>query len=133
MLSISMLLLVAQTLGQKLPEHQPGSRENFLNKSKSQKSGSWSLLGAGTGLVLVGLLIGNRESSSFDDAATGVILGGLGVVSALGSIPLFIASGKNKRKAANASAYFKLQKVPFKKESSFNLISYPAVCFKIKI
>jgi hypothetical protein len=130
---MSVIVLVTQTFCQKIPEHQPDSQVYFLNKSKSQKSGGWSLLGAGTGLVLVGLLIGNRESSSFDDAATGAILGGLGVVSALGSIPLFIASGKNKRKAANASAYFKLQKIPFKKESGFNLNSYPAVCFKIKI
>ncbi|MBC7653806.1 MAG: hypothetical protein H7098_04940, partial [Oligoflexus sp.] len=35
----------------------------------------------------------------------------LGGLSILSSIPLFIASGRNKRKAANASAFFNIEKV----------------------
>ncbi|MEJ7681312.1 MAG: hypothetical protein WKG06_26375 [Segetibacter sp.] len=44
-----------------------------------------------------GFLIGNRKEASFGDAATGGVIGAIGVLSAIGSIPLFIASTKNKR------------------------------------
>jgi len=71
----------------------------YIKKSKSQKTTAWVFLSGGVVLMGTGLLIGNRESSSFDDAATGVIIGGIGFLSALGSIPFFVASGASKRKA----------------------------------
>lgn len=69
-------------------------------KSQNQKNGAWVLLGGGSALVLAGFLIGNRNESTFGEAEAGVIMGGIGVISMLGSVPLFMASGRNKRKAA---------------------------------
>lgn len=68
-------------------------------KSKRQKSAALALLIGGGVAIGTGLLIGNSSESSFDDAATGAIIGGLGVLAMIGSVPLFLASGKNKRKA----------------------------------
>jgi hypothetical protein len=71
----------------------------YHTKSKKQRSGAWVLLGLGSALVVGGLLIGNRDESSFSDAATGGIMGIAGGAGMVGSIPLFIASSRNRRKA----------------------------------
>lgn len=71
----------------------------YQAKSKRQKSAAFALLIGGGVAIGVGMLIGNTSESTFDDAATGVIIGGVGVLAMFGSIPLFLASGKNKRKA----------------------------------
>lgn len=71
----------------------------YLKKSKNQKTTAWVFLSGGVVLMGTGLLVGNRQSSTFDDAATGVIIGGIGFLSALGSIPFFVASGATKKKA----------------------------------
>jgi hypothetical protein len=79
------------------------NKEYYSAKSKKQKTTGWVMLGGGAALIGAGFLIGNRAESSFDDAATGGLLGGVGVLLMLGSIPVFIASGKSKRKAASLS------------------------------
>jgi hypothetical protein len=95
-------LVIFLVLAVQLVAQEPvKNRDYYLTKSKKQKSAAIILLAGGGAAVAVGLLIGDSKESSFDDAATGVIVGGVGVLSMIGSIPLFIASGKNKRKAAN--------------------------------
>jgi hypothetical protein len=79
------------------------NREYYTDKSKRQKSGARIMRIGGAALIGTGFLIGDRKESSFDDAATGAILGGVGVLLMIGSIPVFIASGKSKRKAASIS------------------------------
>ena len=77
--------------------------EYFLARSKQQRSTATIMAIAGASAVGIGLLIGNREESSFDDAAVGAVVGGIGVLTMLGSIPVFIASGLNKRKAVDVT------------------------------
>ncbi len=74
-------------------------RDFYLEKSRNQQTAAWILLGGGTVLIGTAYLLGNRSNSSFNDAATGVALAGIGVVAGFSSIPLFIASKKNKVKA----------------------------------
>ena len=107
------------------------SKEDYLLKSKHQKSAAWVLLGGGTALMVTGFLIGNGKEASFDDAASGVIIAGIGVLSAIGSIPLFLASGKNKRKGMNLS--FKNETAPQLFKGKFISHSYPSVAFKISL
>lgn len=132
MLCTSLLFMTLISFGQQTDPGQSLTRHDYLAKSKGQKTAAWVLLGGGAALIGTGLLIGNREESSFDDAATGGILAGVGVVSAIGSIPLFIASGRNKRKAMDVSTYIGIQQ-----NSAFTLAgitrrSCPALSIKIK-
>jgi hypothetical protein len=80
-------------------QEQINNYDYHIQKSKRQKSGARVMLIAGPVALGLGLLIGNRENSSFGEAGTGFIIGSLGILSMAGSIPLFLASGKNKRKA----------------------------------
>ena len=119
-----LLAMPATSFCQKTNDSVPIVKTDYLAKSKNQKTAGWVLLGGGTALIGAGFLIGDNKNSTFDDAATGALLAGIGVLSAIGSIPLFIASGNNKRKGVNMSANFKME----------NATSvYPAVAFRVKL
>lgn len=126
-----LFLLISATSFSQSTTRMPLSREDYLKKSKNQKTAAWVLLGGGTALIGTGFLIGDREESSFDDAATGAIIGGIGLLSTIGSIPLFIASGKNKRKGMAIT----FRNVPTLqiKNSSLVYQPMPAVSFKVSL
>ena len=107
------------------------TKQDYLQKSKNQKTTAWVMLGGGAGLILVGTLIGNSKEASFSDAGTGVVLGGIGALSMLGSIPLFIASGKNKRKSMSMS--FKNEMAPQLQKNSFVTRLVPSLSLKISL
>ncbi len=130
-LSFLLLALPAVSFCQKTNDSIPAVKTDYLLKSKNQKTAAWVLLGGGTALIGLGFLIGDSKNATFDDAGTGVVLGGIGFLSVVGSIPLFIASGKNKRKAMNASAFIKLETVPLLQKQSFVQNSYPAFSVNI--
>jgi len=111
---------------QKTNDTVPSIKTDYLVKSKNQKTAAWVLLGGGTALIGLGFLIGDSKNSTFDDAATGAVLGGIGFLSTIGSIPLFIASGKNKRKAMKANTSIKMETVPSFQKQFFKQNSYPA-------
>ena len=126
MIYFLLLIIPATSFCQKTNENTPAVNTDYLQKSKNQKTAAWVLLGGGTALIGAGFLIGDSKESTFDDAATGVVLAGIGVLSSIGSIPLFIASGKNKRKAMKASTFIKMETVPLLQKQSLVQNSYPA-------
>ena len=130
------VLLVAMPMTifcQKTNDSVPDIKTHYIEKSKNQKTAAWVLLGGGTALIGVGFLIGDNKNSTFDDAATGALLAGIGVLSTIGSIPLFIASGKNKRRALRGTTFIKMEDTRMIHNQSFVQTSYPAIAFKIKL
>ena len=93
-----LLAFICPTYAQTKNQHDPLIQEGYLKKSKNQKKAAWGLLGGGALIFTVGsaLAFQNPLSSNSSDAVMPVF--GLGM--AVGSIPLFISSGKNKRRAA---------------------------------
>jgi|SRR5579872_430120 len=82
------------------------SRDYYLNRSKNQKDVGWVFLGGGTAMAVIGIIVFSQGNIlSADDSKTDVggflVLGG--IVTDLASIPFFISSGKNARKAATIS------------------------------
>jgi hypothetical protein len=80
----------------------------LFQKARNQKTAAWVFLGAGAGLAIAGIVVG--ESSVYhigtdpidkisSDLQTGSVLLVAGGASMLASVPFFIASGKNRRKA----------------------------------
>src|SRR5258705_12673666 len=130
-LFIMLLILSVSSFSQQTNSRPVLNKQDYLKKSKNQKTTAWVLLGSGAALILVGDLIGNSKESSFDDAGAGVVIAGAGVLSMLGSIPLFIASGKNKRKAMSMS--FKNEMMPQLQRGSFVNQSIPSFSLKISL
>jgi hypothetical protein len=106
-----MLVLSATTFGQQTNPPPPLEKQNFLTKSKKQKTAAWLLATGGTALMVTGFAIDSGEPEfnilclcyvgSKDGTRGALILTGIAAIG--GSIPLFIASGRNKRKAASLS------------------------------
>jgi hypothetical protein len=84
----------------------------FLEKSKKQKTAAFILLIGGAAAGTAGLLVGSGEETSFDEAGSGAIVGGIGLASMIGSIPLFIAAKRNKSKAETMAGVNFFQRIP---------------------
>jgi hypothetical protein len=91
------------------------TRHDYLKKSKQQKTAAWVLLGVGTTLGGIGTFMFLKEAAKVplaiiplpgqpqpDEAKVngGGILMLLGGAAVITSVPLFVAAGKNKTKAA---------------------------------
>lgn len=132
---ITLLLLCSITV---LSQQPTSVNTDYLKKSKNQKKVALIMLGGGATLLLTGIIIPKGElihSGFLDDTYKNDGIKGAfeltGIVSMLGSIPLFIASSKNKKKAAAIS--FKMETVPEVQQQSFVYHSYPALSFSIPI
>src|SRR5205809_2357928 len=111
-ITFTMLISFAVTsFGQQVPVSTPAPLQtDYLKKSKNQKTWAWILLGSGAALMIGGSIAhfnhvnndpGDIPGDFGYDGATSVAA--VGFLSAIGSIPLFIASSKNKKKAKAAS------------------------------
>jgi len=125
------LIMSAASFSQQTNSQTALTKEDYLKKSKNQKTTAWVMLGGGAAFILVGDLIGNSKESSFSDAGTGFIIAGVGALSMLGSIPLFIASGRNKRKAMSMS--FKNEMIPQLQNGNLVNRSVPSLSLKISL
>jgi len=110
------------------------TKNDYLKKSKHQKTAAWILLGSGTTLVIGGGFANAHEvydPNSFDrtysDKGTPFIIAG--VVAMAGSIPFFIASRKNKKKTLTMS--FKNEKIPQLRKSNFAYQTAPSLSLKV--
>jgi len=130
---LALLFIAASSFCQQTNPANRYTREDYLKKSKNQKTGAWVLLGGGSALILIGVLVGDRKEASFDDAATGGIIAAIGILSAIGSVPLFLASARNKRKAMNASASFRFERIPTFNQTGFNFRQYPSILVKLNL
>lgn len=144
-----LLALPAVAFCQSIPNKAPVLKVDYLQKSKKQKTAAWILLGGGFALSTTSILIATPKAA--DDY--GYFYGGLffdepvpqnnytaetvllvaGTVAMLSSIPLFIASKKNNRKAMNMSANIKMEKATMIQKQSFVQNSYPAIALKIRL
>jgi len=112
---------------------QHGTKDYYLQKSKRQKSGAWALLIGGTALMGAGLLIADNKNATFDQAGGGAVMFGLGFLADLGSIPLFIASSKNKKRAMKMAISLKIQDALVVQKQNIMNTKFPAISFHIRL
>jgi hypothetical protein len=112
------------------------TKEDYLLKSKNQKTAGTVLLVGGTTMIIIGIIVGSNSDSSdnfgYDSnfaAGTGLLLGGL--AADLISIPLFISSGNNARKAVTIS--FNPQRLSIPQYNSYGLTFQPTLTARIPL
>jgi len=89
------------------------NRDYYLHKSKTQKTVAYTLLGSGSAIIFSGILISSGKESSLSDYGTGIAIAIVGGVTMLSSIPFFILSADNKKKAAVAITVKELYLPPY--------------------
>ena len=84
----------------------PVLETDYAKKARNQKTIAWVLAGAGVGLFTAGVIVAGKDKNDIDDVVNDVVGGSaliaVGGLCALGSIPMFIVAGNNKKKAATA-------------------------------
>ena len=107
-----LVMLFANSFGQKTTK-AVYTKEEYLQKSKSQQTTGWILLGSGTMLTVIG-------AASFGDLTNGDDTGGYlfvgGVLAAAASVPFLISSSVNKRRSTTFN--IKKQKIFLPNKSS---------------
>jgi hypothetical protein len=137
---ISIAFAVA-SFGQQNAQKQPLTKTDYLQKSKKQKKAATILLIGGAVLIATSFIIPRGEMED-----PGICIGAYcddkykndgiksaffiaGGAAALSSIPFFIISGKNRRKAMSVG--FKMDRTIYRYGQSFVYHSYPALKVKI--
>ena len=115
----------------------------YLQKSKKQKTMAWAMLGVGTATVVTGILLpaGKVNESTwqigltqkYENTGTKVILYILGGGLIGTSIGFFDASGKNKYRALEASAFINMEQTQGLQATIIKNQSFPVVSVNIKI
>jgi hypothetical protein len=136
-----LISVVVNGFGQQTTPTSTTIQSDYLKKSKKQKTAAWILLGGGAALFIVGAVIpkGEEQWDTYygfpikDNKNDGIkgLLYLTGTLSMIGSIPLFIASGKNKRRAMSVSADLQMQNSKVIQRASLANKSYPAVAVKL--
>jgi hypothetical protein len=105
------------------------TKQDYLKKSKKQKTIAFVLAGGGSIAWLAGLgKYMNQEDNIDGGGEAAMIIGG---TVALVSIPFFIISSKNKKKAMRMS--FKNQVIPQLQNSGFVHRTIPSINLKIDL
>lgn len=131
--SLALLLFIGKSFSQTT---SPAiSKDFYLRKSKNQKKVATILLAGGAASILTGALISRGEPGFVYDENDGIKMTfvGIGTLSMLASIPFYIASSKNKRRANAATLSFNNQKVIFLQQNTFVLKMQPALTLKLRL
>ena len=116
---------------------------DYLQKSKNQKTAAWIFLSTGVAIFAGGLIAHYNHVNNTDDIEDFVVsaygydeataVAGLGLIIAGGSIPFFIVSSKNKKKAHAATFSFNMEKARVLQGTAFNNQPFPALGVKIHL
>jgi hypothetical protein len=105
------------------------TREEYLKKSKSQKTTGLILLSGGVALGTISIILAlARTDIGF--LYLGDLVGG-GMI--IASVPFFNASARNKSKAKNASVSFNFEKNQSIHQSQLSFHSFPAISLKLNL
>jgi len=104
-------MITITSFSQQITPSQTPTREYYLKRSSNQHTSALALL-IGGGCLVVGAGIwgisrSNDNDASFSDLDAPGAIALAGIASMLGSIPLFIASHRNAKKARDMSVHFK--------------------------
>ncbi len=103
-------------------------KEYFITKSAKQKRAAWVLLVAGSTAIISGVIIDNANKG-YEQSYTGGFMEIGGVICTLTSIPFFISSHRNKKRAATLT--MNSQKILLPLNNSFVLKTRPALALRI--
>jgi hypothetical protein len=140
--SILLLLFTVNAFSQQLNTKAPPIGEAYQAKSKKQKKTGRILLVAGATLIVAsfviprgelthdGICIGPYCTDEYkNDGLKSAVLAG-GSLSALGSLPFFISSRKNRRRAASVS--IKAERFKTLYSSNVSSAGFPVLAVRLK-
>lgn len=131
-LLLGMMLFLC--LGANAQVENGSTYEEYMRKSKNKKTAAWVMLGGGAAVGITGLAISIKHFSLSGEASSTEVAGAsmflAGAASMLGSIPFFVSSKKNKKKAMQLQVQPEALRINNKNIPN---TTYPALSVKIPI
>jgi hypothetical protein len=108
---------------------------DYLKKSKKQKRAGWIMLGSGAAMLAVGIPLMETADEGLGGLGQGIggfalMIGGGALM--LTSVPFFIASSKNKKRAATVSGFLKMEEAQVLRTTVLKNKGYPAVMLRLQ-
>jgi hypothetical protein len=129
-IAMSMILMIAFLNGL---AQTTLSKDDYIRKSDVQKKTGWTMLACGTTLIMIGAIIGGGDDSDEmgygSNFEAGTLLVGIGLAADLASIPVFMGSAKNARKAATIS--FRNQRISFESQDGYAVRFNPVIALTV--
>lgn len=140
-----LLIISAASFSQQINPAPPLAKQDYLQKSKKQKTAAWIITGAGSmGLLVTALADASQETSGVFvtffslgtieptyKSYTGLYLASA-ALTAVG-ISFFITSANNKKKAIFATTSFKMEKFPTLQNGKLSSYASPSLSLKINL
>jgi hypothetical protein len=142
---ILMSLSVTSFSQQMKPSDRRRISDDYMIKSQHLKTTAWVMLGGGLALTAGGIILIATDSHTTDNngyyddnslttqQVVGAVLVYAGVLSSLGSIPLFIVSRAMYKRAIRVSSFLQMEKVPPVQISGIPIQPFPALGVKISL
>jgi hypothetical protein len=125
-IGIMLLIFSSISSAQETPAPTTTPKNIYLEKSKAQKTTAWILFGSGVAMLVGGVI-------AYQSGPGGLFMMAIGVLAPIVSVPLFIASGKNKRKAMSAGLSLKFESSQAISSAEIICRSYPAISLKLHL
>ena len=124
-----LLLTTTSSFSQQTDSSRTLTKQDYLQKSKNQKTAARILLWGGAA-VAIGAIIFDVNSDWSKSETPYIVAFSAGCASMIGSIPLFVASKRNKRKGMDATTYFEIRRNPVATNTTFTFQSTPTLSVK---
>ncbi|MCF3110268.1 hypothetical protein LL912_15900 [Niabella sp. CC-SYL272] len=132
MIVLLLLVLVTDIPAQQTTPVPAVMKQDYMQKSRRQKTAAWILLGGGVALSTGGIIWALEGDWSSNDSGPDILFF-TGVASMLGSIPVFIASARNKRKARQLVAVIKMEQYAALQQHALTRASYPSAGIQLRL
>ena len=136
-IAFAILLIISVTSFSQQTTPSPAlTKQDYLKKSKHQKTAAWACIGGGAGLLLTGKILSKNYSTPNDfqkrnHLSRALILAGISTM--LVSIPFFIAAKQNKWESSAINAFLKMEAAPQLQYGSFISLFVPSLTLKISL
>jgi hypothetical protein len=134
---LSLLLVFATaSFAQEVAPKQHWTETDYYKKSKKQKTAAWVFTGAGSAILLTTLFVEAFSTAVTlgESKATGTTLPyAIGGACVATGVVFFIASGKNKKKAKEVSAFVNMERAPVLQAAVTRNQSFPVLGVKINL
>jgi hypothetical protein len=128
---IALLILANSIYSQQSKPTATMTKNDYLQKSKHQKTAAWLFMGGGLGLTIGGLCDNSSDNFNKGDNTGKMVAIIAGVAAISVGTTFFITSANNKKKAESLS--FRMERAPLMQQGNFVYRSYPALSFRLNL
>jgi hypothetical protein len=141
---IVFLILALGGISQKPDSMKKESFEYYNKKSSSQKTAAWIFVAGGTTLMISGVIVASNQAVNelvnlFEpnppekQSAADEILFFTGLAGVITSVPFFISSAKNRKKAEMFRTSFRIQSITYPGLVTGSKKYYPSLALSVRL